>query len=125
MDVVDATLQDFGKTLGIPSLQLNDKGLLELAIDSVGTLFIEKTENLVTFYLIRPLSYPKLETFKQALAFCHPKEKLESPVCAGMTRSDELAFITHLSPANFTIPNLETSIEVLKKLHNRIANLVK
>ena len=125
MDVVDATLQDFGNTLGIPSLAFNEKGLLELVIERVGTLCIEKTDGLIVLYLLRPLSYPNLETFKKALAFCHPKEKPEIPVSAGMTSAEELVFISHLHLSTFTIPNLEASIEVLKNLHNRIANLAK
>lgn len=125
MDLIDATLQDFGSSMGIPDLQFNEHGILKLDIEGLGALFIEKTEALVTLYLVKPLDFPTAYTLKQALAFCHPNENPPCPVTAGLSREEELAFITHLLPAEFHLPNLEGRIEGLKQLHNRVANLAK
>ncbi len=125
MDLIDMTLQDFGSSMGIPHLQFNEQGILKLDIEGLGSLFIEKAEALVALYLIKPLDFPTLYTFKQALAFCHPNENPLCPVSAGLSREEELAFITHLLPSEFNLPNLETRIEGLKQLHNRVANLAK
>ncbi len=125
MDLIDATLQDFGSSMGIHDLRCNEQGILKLDIEGLGSLFIEKAEALVTLYLVKPLDFPTLTTLKQALAFCHPNESPLCPVSAGLSREEELAFITHLLPCEFNLPNLEARIEGLKQLHNRVANLAK
>ena len=86
MDLIDATLQDFGSSMGIPNLQFNEQGILKLDIEGLGSLFIEKTEALVTLYLLKPLDFPTAYTLKQALAFCHPLENPLCPVSAGLSR---------------------------------------
>lgn len=125
MDIVDATLQDFGSSMGLPSLQWNEHGILKLDIEGLGSLFLEKTDELITLYLLQPLNFPTVETFRQALALCHPAENPLAAVSAGLSREEELAFITHLLPSEFNLPNLELKIEALKQLHNRVANLAK
>ena len=45
--MIDYEINEFGKRLGLPGLELNGSGLASLVLDGVGTLTIEKTSDFM------------------------------------------------------------------------------
>lgn len=128
MQLIDSTLLDFGRSIHISDLKLNEKGVLFLSIESLGDLVFEYQENENTHlvvYLCRPFAFPDTKIYQCALEFCHIKENLRISASAGLNTKADLVFLTRFKPEEFTLPNLQIAIEELKNLHNRIANLIK
>ena len=56
--MIDYEINEFGKRLGLPGLELNGSGLASLVLDGVGTLTIEKTSDFMKRELLLTLSQP-------------------------------------------------------------------
>lgn len=120
MNSVEHTLQQFGASIGIPSLRFNQQSTLYLGMQSMGDLYFEKLDGKILIYLIRDLDFPSAEAYRQALLACHPRERHPLPVNAGLRGEQRFAFSILLTEEEFALPTLETCLDLLPRLHNRI-----
>ncbi|HQU08828.1 MAG TPA: hypothetical protein PLV25_02570 [Opitutales bacterium] len=120
MAQIENMLQIFAKNLGFDSLEFNDKGVIELDIDSIGQLYLEKTTEGILAYLAREIPYAQSSHFIRALELVHPREHLPINVSAVLHGPNQLLFVTHIKENQCDIPTLEQAIATLRKLHDSI-----
>ena len=56
--MIDYEINEFGRRLGLPSLELNQNGMASLVIEGLGTVMLEKTSELGDGELLLVLSRP-------------------------------------------------------------------
>ncbi len=125
MNWVDDVIRDFGRGMGFPELHLDEQGVVTLAFEKRGTLFIEKVEEGSTIslliYLARSLSTHHTDYLSQALRLCHFQEGHALPIYAGLKDDTTLVLLTRLTDHEFTLPRLENAVELLTQLHQQLA----
>ena len=124
--LIDDAIAEFGDSMGIPSLKLNESGKLALSFDGLGTLFFEQLSREDDFddpellvYLARDHG-PAEEVVEAALAACHYERAHPQPVDAGLSSNGQLVFATRLQENEVTLPSIEASLELLTRLHNSL-----
>ena len=120
MTWVDDTIRDFGLGMGMEDLSFNEEGLLCLAFETMGTLFLEYNREDITIYLVR--EYPPHETAiaGRALSLCHYRQGLPFVMNAAL-RGDNLLVFSALVPENdFSLPVLERAVDLLAEQHRKV-----
>jgi len=126
MSTIDSAIDELGRSMGMDGLSFEDKNFIQLNISNHGDLFFEKCQDednneTLSVYLVRELKFPTLATYRKALEICHLREGHEIPITAGLQGESNLAFITHFSSEQATLPNIELAINKLQEAHKRTA----
>ncbi|MBG0775392.1 MAG: CesT family type III secretion system chaperone [Desulfovibrionaceae bacterium] len=125
MNWIKDTVRDFGRSMGLDGLEPNDRGVVCLAFERLGTLFIEQEDDDVLVYAARGLPPYSGAAWRAALEACHWTEGLPWPVNAGMRGDDVLVFLARLPGREFALPALERTLEMLGKLHDAAAEAAR
>lgn len=120
MSWVEQTVAEFGRGLGMDRLQFNEQGVVTLASDRLGALFIERTDGAVLVYLARSLDRPSGEAYARALDACHWRHNHPFLVSAGLRQETGLVFAVRLAENQFDLPTLERTIALLDELHREV-----
>lgn len=123
MSNIDATIEDFGNSMGMSQLSFGDKNFIHLSIENTGELFLERDNEHLIVYLVRTLDFPSLKHFAQALELSHFTFPEPLAITPGLHQDNQLAFITHFNEETATLPNIHTAINILKKAQDRIATI--
>ena len=115
---VERTIEEFGRSIGIPGLRFNSKGLVHLTLEAMGSLFVEKADGAVLVYLAREAPFLSVPALTKALARCHYEENHAYPVHAALRGENQLVFLVRMEQNDFTLPALETVITLLGRLHD-------
>lgn len=120
MSWVEQTVAEFGRGLGIDGLRFNEQGVVTLATERMGTLFIERAEQAVLVYLVQPLDRASGEAYARALDACHWRHNHPFVVSAGLRQETGLLFAVRLTESEFDLPTLERAISLLDELHREV-----
>lgn len=120
MSIVNHTLNEFGKTIGLDDLSFPETGTVSLQIEQMGTLFFEQASDEVLVYLTRPLPPFSDTALQTALNLCHYEQGHQVVVQAGLRGDDLLAFLARIPAHEFTMPAIDRSISLLEKLHDTV-----
>jgi type III secretion system chaperone SycN len=118
---IDETIEDFGRTLRIPGLRLNNEGVVSLAFEKKGTLFLERAAEGIIIYLTKELSSPNTRILTKSLSMCHFREGLPFLVNAGLKGDNQLVFSARIPAREFSLPVLEKAVDLLSRLHEEIS----
>ena len=121
MSMTDATVRDFGKSMGMPGLAFNDAGVLRLSFESAGVLSIERARERAVIHLARPVTADVGATLERALKLCHFDAVEDRRPHAGMTRDGSLVFSLVVDEKDLDLPTLENVFDLLRRLHDRAA----
>jgi type III secretion system chaperone SycN len=121
MSWVDDAIAEFGRSLGLPGLQLGDQAVLNLVFEKSGTLFIERQEAELVLYVARQVAAHDDRRAEAALALCHPRQRWPLPVRAGLRGDDTLVLITRIPEREVSVPALQSAVELLFRLHDKAA----
>ncbi len=121
MSWVDQTVSEFGQTLGMSDLAFDNNGLIQLAFERSGTLFLERADNEVLAYLVRQVPSTSTAVFRRALSSCHYEHQHPVVIQAGLRGDSELTFLARIPESDFQLPLLERVFQLLDELHNKIA----
>lgn len=121
MSWVDQTVAEFGQTLGMSDLAFDNNGLIQLAFERSGTLFLEKADNEVLAYLVRQVPNADAGVYRRALSSCHYDRQHPVTIQAGLRGDSELTFLARIPEPDFQLPLLERVFQLLDELHNKIA----
>lgn len=116
MSVIEDTIRDFGRSIGMEDLRLRDDGTLVLDMQQVGTLAIEligERREDVALSLSRSIQPPDDTACTRLLEMCHYRSPCTWPVRAGFTSSGTLLFAIRLETFDFTLPNLHQALDWL------------
>lgn len=123
MSNIDATIEDFGNSMGMSQLSFGDKDFIHLSIQNTGELYLEKEEDHLIMYLVRTVDFPTLKHYSQALELSHYTFPQPLVITPGLHQDNQLAFITHFDSENAILPNITLAIDILRKAHDRIATI--
>jgi type III secretion system chaperone SycN len=121
MSWVDDAIAEFGRSLGLPGLQLGDQAPINLVFEKSGTLFIERQESDLVLYVARQVPPHEDRWAEAALALCHPRQRWPLPVRAGLRGDDTLVLITRIAEREVSVPTLQSAVELLFRLHDKAA----
>ncbi|MFC4160061.1 type III secretion chaperone SycN [Chitinimonas lacunae] len=121
MNWLDATLNDFGRQLGLADLRFDQQGVVQLGFSDQGSLGIERRDDEVLIYLVRPLDYHDATLAERALKLVERRQGWRFPVQTGSLPEQRLLFLTRLPHAAFTLPALEEALQLLDRLHRQLA----
>ncbi len=105
--IIDSELLQFGNTIGIQNLHLNEKGCIKFSFDNDRTLYIERFDETILFFILKsstlaPLPYV---VYEKALEACkQPKGPFELHAIA---KSDsDIGFLTKVKDSDCDQPTI-------------------
>ena len=120
MSWVEQTISEFGASVGIDALSLNDAGVVTLQFEQLGTLYIERRNEEILIYLVRDVEHPDAALFRRVLSCCHHQHHHPFPVHAGLRGETSIVFLIRMPEADFILPNLERAMNLLDQLHSEV-----
>ena len=120
MSWVDEALADYGRSLGLPSLEFNESGTASLRFDILGELYIEQIEGSVLLYVVREHQRPDTHLMAAALSVCHWGQNPPFPSNVALHGDNNLVFSIILPETEFDVPTMERAIDYLGKLHDSV-----
>lgn len=126
--VVDDTIEEFGRSLGMEGLRLRDSGALVLDIANIGELALEWTGEFreqISLSLARHIEPPDEEAYRRILEACHYRSPFPWPVHAAFNSQGALVFAVGLEHSDFTLPNIHQITEWLDGLHQQLQPAVR
>lgn len=122
MNLVDDTLAEFGATLGIDQLRLNDQGTLVLSIHALGLLGFDRAGphgESVLVSLTRQLPAGWDRNWAGLLAATHHSARPPAGLQVGVVR-EQLVLTILLAPGEFTLPRIHEAITALDRQHSSL-----
>lgn len=122
MNLVDETIAEFGATLGIDRLELNDQGTLVLSIQSLGLLGFDRAGpygESVLVSLTRPLPTAWDQNWAALLGATHYQARPPASLQVGVM-SDQLVLMFLIEPGDFTQPRIHEAITALDRQHSSL-----
>lgn len=119
MSMIAETVTEFGRSLGMPNLQLRSNGSTVLAMQSIGTLAFDvagPTQDAVVISLSKPLPTAGEVDGRRLLSFVHHRSRPRLPVQLG-TRAGQLILAVVLPREDFTLLKIHEVIRVLDQQH--------
>jgi type III secretion system chaperone SycN len=119
MTVLDDTIAEFGRSMGIEDLRLNDNGTVVLSIHSLGLLGLDRAGThgeSVLISLTRPLPSVRSGKWAELLAATHPQAHPPAGLQIGVIR-EQLVLAMLIEQAEFTLPRIHEVIGYLDRQH--------
>lgn len=117
MSAVAQTLNDFGKSVGLPSLRFSPQGAAALDVQGLGTLGFEAVQQEVIIFLARTIPPFTEGALHRALQSCQPSHGYPFTVQAALKGDDLLLFVARLPETEFSLPNIDRAVRLLEQLH--------
>lgn len=115
------TLTEFGRNLGLADFRWPDSGVAIFEFATRGTLYLEEQDESLLIYLARSLDVHQCtpDLLKTALRLCHYQHQWPCAVQVGLRNESQLVFLARRSRREVTLPELEQTLELLTRLHER------
>lgn len=111
---------DFGRSIGIDALAVDDSGAVNLRLGDDGLLCLQPMEEEFLVYMAREIPAHE-EVYKlRALALCGPERQWPWPVQAGTRGADRLLFLMRLPQHDVSLAAIEQAMDVLTRLHGMV-----
>ena len=112
---IDTELKSFGESIGIKNLHLNDKGCVKLSFEQDRTLYIERNNEKVYFYIIKAFSLAPLpfHLYAKALTNCQNQQSYPFTIQAIAKTDHDAGFLTSLYDNECDQPTLNKVFEFL------------
>jgi type III secretion system chaperone SycN len=121
MSIADDVVRDFGRTMGMPELALNQNGVVRLKFEKNGALSIQRTAGGALLQLARPGDRLRDGALEKALELCHFDAVDRLRPDAGLAVDGALVFSVRLDEKALDVPALEQAFEFLCRLHDKAA----
>jgi len=128
MWMIDETVGEFGRSLGMSDLRLRDDGGIVLGIERIGILAIEmigERQEEVALSLSREIDRPDENACRRALELSHYRNPSRWPVHAALAGGGNLVFTLQMETHDFMLSNIHEAIEVLTRLQDAMDTFVR
>ena len=120
MSWLEQTLEDFGKSLGLPGLAWTTDNVVTLEFQRSGRLSILRGGRVVGLALMRDYSHITAQQIQVALELCHWSNRHPLPVRTGLIHDGQLVFSTQVSHSDFIVSNVQRALDLLCRLHDEV-----
>lgn len=122
---VNEIIGEFGRSAGIESLALNERGVAVLAFESGALFRLEYAYDSLTVLITVPV-IPSAETVKRILQQAIPERRGEFRLRCGMLpRSERAFFAVRLPHEEITLPVLNTAFSTLRRFADQFGEGVR
>jgi type III secretion system chaperone SycN len=128
MWMIDESVAEFGRSLGMSDLRLRDDGGIVLGIDRIGVLAIEmigERQEDVALSLSRAIDRPDEQACRRALELCYYRNPSRWPLHAAFAGGGQLVFAVQMESHDFVLSNIHEAIEVLTRMHDAMETFVR
>jgi type III secretion system chaperone SycN len=117
---IDEVISEFGRSIEVPDLAFNDEGVVDLEIDLIGELCLEREGDDLLVYLIR--DYPQITSSlcRRAMGFCRVEENHPYRLYAGLIEDTRLLFAIRIKESDLDFQLLNEAFKLLEGLHDRL-----
>lgn len=112
---VTQAIRDFGLSVGLNELQLDEDGTLMLEFETMGRLGFEELDEAVWMYLTRSVDVSDHEVMLRALERCQPDATSADWVQFSMLNEDQLSVSIRVAAREFHLSRIEDSISFLSE----------
>ena len=123
MTAFDDAVSEWGRLLGMAKLRFGNEDVIELQMESSGSLYLEKSGDDLLLYVVQPIAYPTTALFRRSLELCDPRRHPDLAVNAGLRGNNRLAFFARLSGENVHPANIDQIFRLLCEMHSSVANI--
>jgi hypothetical protein len=117
---ISETLAYMGEKMGFPSFTTNAQGLLHLAIEGIGELFVDVQRNHIFLYLLNKFPVLNFKLISAAYIFCEEKAKRNFTANPVLRDEDALGFVVKIKKENFSPISLEGAVNQLMDMAGRL-----
>ncbi len=110
---VQETIEEFGQSLGLTGLQINDNGVAAVEVAALGALYIEPQDDAVLVYGAQEFAHLSVDELERALAVGHPGTQRSEAVRAGIRGESQLVFCVRIPVHEFTLARVESCIDAI------------
>jgi type III secretion system chaperone SycN len=120
MSWIESTLKEFGNDININNLEFNQDGVICLEFGDETSFYIEKGDDFFILYLAVKIPINKSISLSKALSMTHYKYNRKWQINAGLRDDDTIVFIVRIAPDEFTLPNIESILEMLNNINDEM-----
>lgn len=126
--MIEKDLKEFGESMGIENLHLNDRNCLRLVIEQAGELYVEKYNEEVFFYLLKTYGEDILTVhfYTEALGMAYAQETYPFFIHPIACKENQIGFFTRLPEESCDLPTLNKVfnflIQLIKTLEGNVSN---
>lgn len=120
MSWIESTLKEFGNDININNLEFNQDGVICLEFSNEKSFYIEKGDDFFILYLAVKIPINKSISLSEALSMTHYKYNRKWQINAGLRDDDTIVFIVRIAPDEFTLPNIESILEMLNNINDEM-----
>ena len=120
MKQIEEVMDGFGRQMGFEHFCLNSEGISCLEIEGMGTLFLEKSDDVFLLSLSREVPSFQRNVFMWALESCHYQEGHPFPVHAGLVSENLLVFSARVPAAELSVPMLDRLTDLLFQMQRNV-----
>ena len=112
---IDTELKSFGESIGIKDLHLNNRGCVKFSFERDRTLFIERGNEKIFFFIIKEFSLAPLpfHLYEKALKDCQNQQSYPFLIQAVAKSDHDVGFLTSLYDNECYQPTLNKVFEFL------------
>ncbi len=121
MDWRDQVIGNVGRSMGMDGLNFSGSGVIKLAFERGGDLYVEAKDNGVLFYQTRTISrHDCLGILLKALKSCHYSQSMKHPLQAGLQGEEDLFLCSFLPNESFSEPNIQGVMQMMGEQFDKI-----
>lgn len=120
MDIFAESVGDFGRHLGINGLQPGASGSVDLSIEQIGRLQLEREGDVALITLARAWPRHAARAARAALDLCHWRENHPWAIQAGVKGEEWLLFTVRLPLTQLDVPTLDRILGYLSNLQDAV-----
>ena len=121
MSRIDEVIGEFGHFIELSDLSFNEEGVIDLEIETIGELCLEREADGILVYLLREYPQANAALCRRALALCQPSENTEINLYTGLIGDTRLLFALRIEEELLDFQRLNEAFKLLEELHNRLA----
>lgn len=118
MPHVNGAITEFGRRIGLPALRLAGDRPVQLSLEGMGVLFLERLDDDLLLYLARPFPPHEQRVFRRALALCRHEHTRPFLVRPALYAESMLLFLMRVPGRELTAALLEKAIPLLSRLQD-------
>lgn len=116
MSAIDLAISEFGQSIDIAGLRLDDNDLVCLQFESSGSLMLQRVEDSLLILLVRPFDRFREDLLERALELCHPRQEHAFQPRASLTADEQLVLSLCLASREVQLASLSQAVALLVRL---------